>query len=85
VEVAGLGITVTAVMPRMTPFGEVGRQGMRAYAALSGRSENDFLRDLEPVTTPEGAGSALLDLVRGDPATTAAGYVLTGAGLQPVS
>jgi NAD(P)-dependent dehydrogenase (short-subunit alcohol dehydrogenase family) len=30
---AGLDITVTAVLPTMTPFGEVGRRGIRGYAA----------------------------------------------------
>jgi 3-oxoacyl-[acyl-carrier protein] reductase len=32
--------------------------------------------------TPETAGSALIDLVRADPATTAPEYLLTAAGLQ---
>jgi hypothetical protein len=32
--------------------------------------------------TPELAGSALVELMREDPATTAPGYLLTGAGLQ---
>jgi 3-oxoacyl-[acyl-carrier protein] reductase len=32
--------------------------------------------------TPEMAGSALVDLVRADAATTAPEYLLTGAGLQ---
>ena len=36
---AGLDITVTAVMPRMTPFGDVGRRGVRAYAARDGQTE----------------------------------------------
>ncbi len=40
---AGLDITVTAVMPRMTPFGEVGRRGVRAYAARSGQTEEAYL------------------------------------------
>lgn len=78
----GLDITVTAVMPRMTPFGDVGRRGIRAYAARSGHSEQDFLEQLGHVVTPELAGSALVDLVREDPATIAPGYLLTGDGLQ---
>jgi NAD(P)-dependent dehydrogenase (short-subunit alcohol dehydrogenase family) len=81
---AGLDITVTTVMPRMTPFGEVGTQGIRAYAALSGQTEEEFVKQLGEPLTPELAGSALVDLVRADPATTAAGYLLTGAGLQKV-
>jgi NADP-dependent 3-hydroxy acid dehydrogenase YdfG len=79
---AGLGVTVTAVMPRMTPFGEVGRRGVRAYAARGGQSEEAFLEQLGEPLTPETAGSALVDLVRADPATSAPGYLLTAAGLQ---
>jgi NAD(P)-dependent dehydrogenase (short-subunit alcohol dehydrogenase family) len=36
---AGLDITVNAVMPSMTPLGDVGRQGVRGYAARSGQTE----------------------------------------------
>jgi NAD(P)-dependent dehydrogenase (short-subunit alcohol dehydrogenase family) len=79
---AGLDITVTAVMPRMTPFGDVGRRGVRAYAARSGQTEQAFLNQLGDPLTPEIAGSALVDLVREDPATTDPGYLLTGAGLR---
>jgi NAD(P)-dependent dehydrogenase (short-subunit alcohol dehydrogenase family) len=79
---SGLDITVTAVMPRMTPFGEVGRRGIRGYSARSGQSEEAYIAQLGQVLTPELAGSALVDLMREDPATTAPGYLLTGAGLQ---
>ena len=79
---SGLDITVTAVMPRMTPFGEVGRRGIRGYSARSGQSEEAHTAQLGQVLTPELAGSALVDLMREDPATTAPGYLLTGAGLQ---
>jgi len=79
---AGLGITVTAVMPRMTPFGEVGRRGIRAYAARGGQTEEAFLEQLGEPLTPEISGFALVDLVRADPATMAPGYLLTAAGLQ---
>ena len=79
---AGLGITVTAVMPRMSPFADVGRRGVRAYAARSGQTEEEFVKQLGESWTPEMAGSAVVELVRADPATTAPGYLLTGAGLQ---
>ena len=64
---AGLDITVTAVMPRMTPFGDVGRRGVRAYAARSGQTEEAYLEQLGELLTPENAGYALVDLVRADP------------------
>jgi 3-oxoacyl-[acyl-carrier protein] reductase len=79
---AGLDITVTAVMPRMTPHGEVGRRGVRAYAARSGQTEETYLKQLGELLTPEIAGAALVELVRADAATVAPGYLLTGAGLQ---
>ena len=69
-------------MPRMTPFGDVGRRGIRAYAARGGQTEEAYLNQLGDPLTPEIAGSALVDLVRADPATTAPGYLLTGAGLR---
>ena len=70
---AGLDLTVTAVMPRMTPFGGVGEQGIRAYAARSGQTEEEFVKQMGELLTPETAGSALVDLVRADPATTPPG------------
>ena len=79
---AGLDITVTAVMPRMTPYGGVGRRGVRAYAARGGLTEEAYIKQLGELLTPEVAGSALVDLVRADPAAMAPGYLLTGAGLQ---
>ena len=79
---AGLDITVTAVMPRMTPLGDVGKRGVRTYAARSGQTEQEYLKQLGEPLSPEKAGSALVDLIRADPATTAPGYLLTAAGLQ---
>ena len=79
---AGLDITVTAVLPRMTPFGDVGRRGVRAYAARGGQTEDAYLKQLGELLTPGLAGSALVDLVRADPATLVPAYVLSGTGLQ---
>jgi hypothetical protein len=77
-----LDITVTTVMPRMTPFGGVGMRAIQAYSARSGVSEEAYVEQLGKVVTPESAGHALVGLVREDPATTDPGYLLTGAGLQ---
>jgi NAD(P)-dependent dehydrogenase (short-subunit alcohol dehydrogenase family) len=82
---ADLGITVTTVMPRMTPYGEVGRQGVRAYAKLGDQSEDEYLQQLGALTTAEIAGSALVELIRTDPSATAPGYLLTGNGLQALA
>jgi hypothetical protein len=42
----------------------------------------DFLARAGPLVTLEIAGTALVELVRADPATSAPGYLLTAAGLQ---
>jgi NAD(P)-dependent dehydrogenase (short-subunit alcohol dehydrogenase family) len=79
---AGLDMTITTVMPRMTPFGDVGRQGVRAYAARGGQTEESYLQQLGELLTPEMAGSALVELVQADSGTTAPAYLLTAAGLH---
>ena len=43
-------------MPRMTPFGDVGRRGVRAYAARSGQTDEAYLEQLGDVLTPSGPG-----------------------------
>jgi hypothetical protein len=82
---AGLDISFTAVLQRMTPFGDVRRRGARAYAARGGQIEEASLQQLGELLTPEIACSALVDLVRAGPATCPAGYVLTAAGPQELS
>ena len=79
---AGLGIAFTAVLPRITPHGGVGRPAVRAYANRSGQSEEEYLSQFGAALTPEIAGAAVVDLVQRDPGTLAPGYMLTGAGLQ---
>ncbi|MFE2429020.1 SDR family oxidoreductase [Streptomyces sp. NPDC059373] len=79
---AGLGITFTAVLPRITPLTDLGRPAVRAYASRSGQSEEEYLQHLGEPLTPQVAGAALVQLVREDAATLAPGYLLTGAGLQ---
>ena len=53
---AGLDITVTAVLPRMTPLTDVGRRGVRAYAARGDQTEEAYLEQLGELLTPERPG-----------------------------
>jgi NAD(P)-dependent dehydrogenase (short-subunit alcohol dehydrogenase family) len=82
----GLGITVTAVLPRLTPLTDLGRPAVQAYAARSGLSEEDYLRQLggEPLT-PEAAGAAAVDLIRADAGSIAPAYLLSAAGLNALT
>jgi NAD(P)-dependent dehydrogenase (short-subunit alcohol dehydrogenase family) len=82
---AGLGVTFTTLLPQMTPLTDLGRPAVRAYAARSGRSEEEYLQQLGEPLTPEVAGAALVELVRADAATVAPGYMLTGAGLKELA
>jgi NAD(P)-dependent dehydrogenase (short-subunit alcohol dehydrogenase family) len=82
---AGLGIAFTAVLPRITPHGGVGRPAIRAYAARNGQTEDEYVGQFGDPLTPEIAGAAIVELVRKDPASLAPGYMLTGAGLQDLS
>lgn len=82
---ARLGITFTAVLPRITPMTSLGRAAVRAYAARSGKSEEEYVEQFGVPLTPEAAGAAVVELVTADPATLASGYLLTGAGLQQLS
>jgi NAD(P)-dependent dehydrogenase (short-subunit alcohol dehydrogenase family) len=81
-ERAGLDITLTAVLPRMTPLTDLGRSAVAAYAARAGKPFEDYLEQLGPPVTPEIAGAAVLELVRADTAQIDPAYMLTGAGLQ---
>ena len=79
---ADLGITVTTVLPRLTPATDLGRPAVRAYAERYGMTEDEYLQQLGPLVTPEVAGAAVVELVRSDAASLAPAYLLTGAGLQ---
>ena len=80
---AGLEITFSAVLPRITPLTDVGRPAVQAYAARAGQPEEEYIRRLGPLVTPEIAGAALVELVQADAVTPA--YLLTGAGLQTLA
>ena len=79
---AGLGITFTTVLPRLTRLTDLGSPAVRAYAARGGQSEEEYLKQMGEPLTPEIAGQALLDLASAESATVAPAYLLTGTGLQ---
>ena len=80
---AGLDLTVTAVLPRMTPFGDVGRRGVRAYAARGGQTEEAYLQQLGELLTPERAGSAVVELVGQTPRPRPPGTCSPPPGCRP--
>ena len=81
---AGLDITFTAVLPRITPLTGLGRPAVKAYAARYGKTEEEYLEPFGEPLSPEIAGAALAELVRADATTIAPQYLLSSAGLQPL-
>jgi NAD(P)-dependent dehydrogenase (short-subunit alcohol dehydrogenase family) len=79
---AGLGLTFTAVLPRLTPLTDLGRPSVQAHAARDGQSEQEYVMRMGELLTPETAGAAVLEVVRTDPAALSPEYMLTGDGLQ---
>lgn len=79
---ADLRITVSAVLPRLTPLTDLGRAATAAYAARMGLSEDEYGRQLGKPVTPEIAGRAFVRLATGEEAAGA--HTLTADGLQPL-
>jgi NAD(P)-dependent dehydrogenase (short-subunit alcohol dehydrogenase family) len=76
-----LQITVSAVMPKLTPLTDLGKAATEAYAARMGITEADYLQQLGKPVTPEIAGRAFVSLATGE--VPAGAYMLTADGLQP--
>ena len=81
-NLAGLGITFTSILPRITPATDLGRPAVQAYAARSGQTEEQYMTQMGPPVTPEVTGAAVLELMHADPANIDPAYLLTGAGLK---
>jgi len=78
-----LGVTFTAVLPKLTPATDLGADAVAAYAALEGIDVPAFLARMGPPLTPEQAGTTVADLT-GRPGADHPAYLLTAEGLQPV-
>jgi NAD(P)-dependent dehydrogenase (short-subunit alcohol dehydrogenase family) len=79
---AGLDLTFTAVLPRLTPLTDLGLPAVQAYAARAGQTKEEYLGKMGPLVTPETAGAAVVELVQADATAVAPAYLLTGAGLE---
>lgn len=81
-NLAGLGLTFTSILPRITPLTDLGRPAVHAYAERSGQSEEAYMAQMGPPVTPRAAGAAVVELVQAEPASVGSAYLLTGAGLK---
>ena len=84
-DARGLGITFTAVLPKLTPLTAVGAVGAKAHASVAGISVAEFTDQLGESLSPATFGHALVDLAA-RPATDAEGsFRLTWAGLTKLT
>ena len=61
---------------------DLGRPAVKAYAARTGQTEEEYVLQFGEPLTLELVGAALLELVGTDADTVAPAYLLTGTGLQ---
>jgi NAD(P)-dependent dehydrogenase (short-subunit alcohol dehydrogenase family) len=82
---AGLGLTFTALLPKLTRHTDLGRSAVQAYAARLGVAEDDYVKQFGEPVTPRVAGDAVVELLTMKSSDVAPSYVLTGDGLQKLS
>src|SRR5262245_43226824 len=82
---AGLGMGVTAVLPRLTDATDLGRPFVAAYAARAGITEAQLLSRMGARVTPAAAGSAFVQLATAGPNGVDPAYLLTGDGPRPLT
>lgn len=79
----GSGIRFVAVLPQLTPATDLGRPYTAAYAQSAGISEAEFLERLGGTLTVDQVAEGISTLAADD-SQTAAAYLLTTRGPQPI-
>jgi NADP-dependent 3-hydroxy acid dehydrogenase YdfG len=80
----GLGIRFISVLPQLTPDTALGRPAVAAYAAREGLDVPTFLGRSGPALTAAQVGAAVTGLIS-DPGADQDAYLLTAAGLSPLT
>lgn len=76
------GITMTTVLPGITPGTTVGETAIHAYARSSGITDDEFRARVSQAPTPESVGAQVVTLVADPGSPLAAAYLLDGDGLH---
>jgi 3-oxoacyl-[acyl-carrier protein] reductase len=76
------GLTTTTVLPGITPHTTVGETAIRAYAAASGITAEEFRARVSGAPAPESVGAQIVALAADRNAALAAAYLLDGDGLR---
>ncbi len=70
--------------PQLTPATELGAAAVAAYAAREGMTVAEFTTGRGPSLTPDQAGASIAQLIA-DPGLDQPSYLLTAAGLSPLT
>lgn len=81
---AGLGITFTSLLPRLTPVTDLGAKAVAAYAARQRLDVDTFVESTGPVLTPEHVGVSVVAIATGGVRGHGA-YLLAASGLTPLA
>ena len=80
-ERAGLGIRFVALLPKLTPFTELGAGAAAAYAERNGINLDEYVKRQGPALTPADVGKHITELASSN-ATAPGAYLLTPNGLS---
>lgn len=81
-QAADLGITMTTVLPGITPGTTVGETAISAYAESSGATPEEFRARLPAASTPAAAGASIVGLAAEPAAGLATAYLLDAGELR---
>ena len=81
-----LGVGFQAILPQLNPNTDLGRAGIKAYAAKAGEDPDAFVRKRfgDTPLSPQAAGAAIVELLSEPRHRDTAEFVLTGGGLRPI-
>ncbi|MGK5682208.1 hypothetical protein [Actinoplanes sp. URMC 104] len=83
-EASGTGITMTTVLPVITPGTTVGDTAIEGYARSSGRTPQQFRDALPAAPSPASVGAAVVGLAAIPDADLASAYLVDAGGLRPL-
>ncbi|MCY1136724.1 SDR family NAD(P)-dependent oxidoreductase [Actinoplanes sp. Pm04-4] len=81
-QATDLGLTMTTVLPGITPHTTVGETAIGAYATASGITAEEFRARVSGAPSPESVGTQIVALAADPRAALAGAYLLDGDGLR---
>ena len=77
-----LGLSFTALAPRMMPDSELGRHAVAGYARYLGIAEADFIQNMDSAPTASDVAAGVMEVVTHPDRSKGRVFVVTGKGLE---